>query len=185
MWTTLNNSGYVKRCRKMTTATVVAGDVTKVRADALITAINSGGMWFGGIDGAIQRCANNMFHAQAAAARLQDGATVFAQATSRHSGAFRDVLFVVDDLRRPLSQIVRLALDEAERQRLTSVTLPAIRTGVMAGVVERTAQEAVTQLGIGVRGFIDTNPRHVKTITFVVYNDPASVAGLRTSLALT
>lgn len=33
---------------------VVQGDITQISVDAIMTAINSGGMWFGGVDGAIQ-----------------------------------------------------------------------------------------------------------------------------------
>jgi len=167
----------------MTEVIVQEGDITKVSADALITAINSGGMWFGGIDGAIQRCAGPMFHNQAASASLSDGVTVFAQATQQHSGAFRAVLFVVDDLRRPLSQIVEIALKAADSAGVASVTLPAMRTGVMAGEYERTAQEAVAQIGIGVRNFVAEEPRSVRKITFVVYNDPSNARSLRDTFA--
>ena len=58
----------------MTSVNVVDGDITQIKADALITAINSGGMWFGGLDGAIQRSSGSMFHGQAQAAMpLTDG----------------------------------------------------------------------------------------------------------------
>jgi O-acetyl-ADP-ribose deacetylase (regulator of RNase III) len=167
----------------MTNVKVQQGDITKVSADALITAINSGGMWFGGIDGAIQRCSGQMFHSQAASARLNDGDTVFARATQQHRGAFRAVLFVVDDLRRPLSQIVEIALKAADQEGVANVTLPALRTGVMAGAYERTPQEAVAQIGIGVRNFVAGRPRSVRQITFVVYNDPSNERALRDTFA--
>lgn len=162
--------------------TVKRGDITEIPADMLITAINSDGAWFGGIDDAIQRVAGPMFHNQAAAVRLRDGDTVLAKANGSHGGAFRDVVFVVDDLRRPLSQIVEASLKAADEAGATSVTLPALRTGVMAGEYESPLQ-AIAQAGIGVRKFVGARPAHIRRITFVIYNDPASERALRSTLA--
>lgn len=162
--------------------TVESGDITRVAADVLVTAINSGNMWFGGIDGAIQRAAGQMFHSQASRVRLSDGATVTARARGQHGGAFKDVVFVVDDLKRPLSQIVEAGLKAADAAGATSVTLPALRTGVMAGAYESPA-EAIAQAGIGVQNFVNSRPEHVRTITFVVYNDAKSMSALRSAFA--
>lgn len=53
------------------------------------------------------------------------------------------------------------------------MTLPAIRTGVMLGVVESSIQEAVDEMVQGVRGFINNNPATtIQNITVVVYRDP-------------
>jgi O-acetyl-ADP-ribose deacetylase (regulator of RNase III) len=46
---------------------VIEGDITRINADAIVTAINSAGMWFGGIDDAIQRAAGDFYHNQAEA----------------------------------------------------------------------------------------------------------------------
>ena len=51
---------------------VVDGDIAAVPAQVLITAVNSGGMWFGGIDGVIMRAAGDQFHGQAAEALRTD-----------------------------------------------------------------------------------------------------------------
>jgi len=42
---------------------VIDGDVTSVKADAVVTLINSGGAWFGGVDGAIMRVAGMHYQA--------------------------------------------------------------------------------------------------------------------------
>ena len=105
--------------------TVSEGDVTNVPSNALITAINSGGMWFGGIDRAIQRSASNMFHSQAAEQKpLIDGEVIYAPALDGHRGLFGSVIFVIDDLQRPLREIVLTGLQEAERRKCTTVSLP-------------------------------------------------------------
>src|SRR3990167_1163934 len=112
-----------------TSISVVSGDIARVKADALITAINSGGAWFGGIDGVISRAAGDLFHAQAGAAMpLTDGQTVVAHSNGRaHKGAFTNVVFVVDDLRRPLREVVQSGLRAAADAGAQSVSLPTIR----------------------------------------------------------
>lgn len=150
------------------------GDLTQTPANALITAINSGGMWFGGIDGAIQRAAGDMFHSQARAALpLSHGATVVAKGGSQNRGKFENVVFVIDDLSGPLSEIIKNGLTSASKAGFQSVTLPTIRMGVMLGVVEKSKEEAVNQMVSGVASFVNENPgTSVSSITFVVYVDP-------------
>ncbi|MDP1688581.1 MAG: macro domain-containing protein [bacterium] len=145
-----------------------------MKADALIAAINSGGMWFGGIDGVINRAAGNLFHLQATNARpLKDGKTVVAKSNGHaHDGAFANVVFVVDDLQRSLAEVVYAGLKAASDAGFKSVTVPTIRMGVMRGAVEKSLDEAAVGMGVGVRSFIKKNPgTSIQTITFVVYND--------------
>lgn len=154
----------------MVQVNVSSGDIARVEADALVTAINSGGMWFGGIDGVIQRCAGGQFHQQAsAAAPLEDGKTVVARGKP-HKGAFRNVVFVVDDLQRPLREVVLAGLRAADEAGFKTVTLPTIRMGVMLGAVEKTVQKAVEEMVAAVTAFKD-NASSVESVTFVVYND--------------
>jgi O-acetyl-ADP-ribose deacetylase (regulator of RNase III) len=158
---------------------VVSGDIARVKADALITAINSGGMWFGGIDGVINRAAGNLFHSQAAKVRLVDGQTVVARSNgSAHDGAFTNVVFVVDDLKRPLHEIVYNGLKAASDAGFKSVSLPTVRMGVMLGVVEKSVNEAVAEMARGVKRLL-AEDNTLKNITFVVYNDPKTQALLQ------
>jgi O-acetyl-ADP-ribose deacetylase (regulator of RNase III) len=165
-----------------TQITVLGGDITRVPADGLVTAINSGGMWFGGVDGAIQRVAGNMFHSQAARASLVDGNVIYAGTTGPHGGAFNNVIFVVDDLQRPLRDLVTLALQEAENRHLTHVTLPAMRTGVMAGVVEKTPALAIEAMVEAIKTFVESNPTYVAQITVVIYGDSSLEEHMRRCL---
>lgn len=169
-----------------TSVAVVSGDITRTKADALITAINSGGMWFGGIDGVINRAAGNLFHQQAANAMpLKDGQTVVARSGGHaHDGAFANVVFVVDDLKRPLQEIIYSGLKAASNAGFKSVSLPTIRMGVMLGVVEKSVNEAVSEMTKGVRRFLGENSdTTLKSITFVVYNDPQTQSLLQKTLA--
>ena len=161
---------------------VTSGDISRTPSDALITAINSGGAWFGGIDGVIMRAAGPMFHDQASRAMpLEDGKAVIAKG-GQHDGSFRNVVFVVDDLQRPLREIVLAGLLGAESAGFATVTLPTIRMGVMLGVVEKSLDEALSEMAAGVKAFLTKQPKAVQSITFVVYNDPPTELLLRTAL---
>lgn len=157
---------------------VVSGDITTRRADAIITAINSGGMWFGGVDNAIQRVSGSLFHAQAANQELHDGDVVVATGGPAGEGQFANVVFIIDDLVQPLADLVYTALMEADKAGVKTVNLPTLRTGVMAGVVEPTVGLALEALAQGILRF---TPRatSITDITIVVYGDPDSELTLK------
>ena len=150
---------------------VLQTDIQHVRADALITAINPQGLWFGGIDGAIQRCAGDQFHDQArGAAPLEDGQTVVARKRAPHFGRWEDVVFVVDALQMPLDQLVERALRAAEQAGYVSVVMPAIRTGLTLECVEGSLEETVALFRQGTTRHFDRvgTPQ----VTVVVYHNP-------------
>lgn len=160
----------------MFTTKVMEGDITTVPAKGLITAINSGGAWFGGIDNAIARVAGHVFHEQADRQQpLEDGDVVYAPAPDGYQGRFDSVIFVVDDLRRPLRDILLAGLHEADRQQLDTVTLPSLRTGVMAGAYEATVEAALDETAAALIQFQKEQPSHVMAITVVIYRDRQSV----------
>lgn len=168
---------------KERSVSVVSGDIARVKVDALITAINSNGRWFGGIDGVINRAAGNLFHSQAAKARpLTDGQTVIARSKGcTHDGAFTNVIFVIDDLKCPLHEVVYNGLKAASDAGFKSVSLPTVRMGIMLGVVEKSINEAVAEMAKGVKKFL-AKSNVLKSITFVVYNDPKTQSLLQKAL---
>lgn len=165
---------------------VIQGDITREPSDGLITAINGGGLWLwnGGVDRAIRRAAGDQFHEQADNQMpLAEGRVIFA--TKFFGGeklAFDSVIFVVDNLQRPLREVVFAGLQEAERQRLAVVTLPSLRTGVMEGVYEPTVEAALDETVAALMQFVASQPHYVQKVTVVVYNDPKSVAYLQRKL---
>lgn len=169
----------------MTRVSVVSGDIARVDSDALVTAINSVGMWFGGIDGVISRVAGSLFHAQAGGAMpLKDGQTVIARSNGHdHDGAFKNVVFVVDDLQQPLRQVIYNGLKTASEAGFAKVSLPTIRMGVMLGEVEKSLDEAVSEMATGIRKFLTDYPKTpVQDIIFVVYNDQRTQSLLNSAL---
>lgn len=161
---------------------VIPGDITSQSADALITAINSGGMWFGGINNAIQRVSGSVFHSQAANQQLRDGMTVLATGGPTGEGKFSNIIFIVDDLQQPLSDLICAGLGKADDAGMKKVTLPTIRTGVMAGAVEPTIDAALEQMAEGILRFTAAGAKSITDITIVVYGDPYSEQKLKDTL---
>ena len=147
------------------------GDIAKIPAEAIITAINPGGDWYGGIDGVIYERCGQQFHNQAEDAMpLQDKQVIVAKKKTPHDAKFTDVIFVVDALKVFLNQIIQAALSGANTYGYKHVSLPAIRTGVMLGVVEPNAEQAVIQLLRGIdQHFVDFPDSTVEHITFVIW----------------
>ena len=157
---------------------VETGDITQVTSDALITLINSGRMWFGGVDGAIARAVGGGFH-QAALNYLDlhpkatDGTTIFVDGSDiLVSRSFKNIIFVIDDLAISLERLVESALIVAFEKNLAIVTLPLMRSGVMVGVVEKTLEEVADNMMLGIRGAADAMPDAALTVKIVVYADP-------------
>lgn len=154
---------------------VIEGDITKIKADAIVTAINSEGLWFGGIDRAIQIVAGNLYHYQAQRAMpLKDLQTVIAKRKGKKNlGLFEDVVFVVDDLVSPLNKVIYTGLEAANNEGYQSILLPTIRMGVMNGVVEKTEGEAIGKMAKGINEFLSEYAKKTKleNISFVVYNN--------------
>ena len=165
---------------------VVQGDITQIPTDAIMTAINSAGLWFGGVDRAIQRVAGDHYHSQAGNAMpLYNLKTVIARGdASQHGGRFNDVVFVVDDLRSSLDQVVYTGLEAAHQEGYNKLLIPAMRMGVMAGVVERTPEETIARLKQGMEKFMREygEQTRLENLTFVVYRDPNMTRQLQTGL---
>ncbi|MCE7897799.1 hypothetical protein DYH11_01120 [Candidatus Microgenomates bacterium CPR3] len=165
----------------MTTFHLTKGDLTRtVSVDAIVTLINSGKAWFGGIDGAIQRVAGGMYHAQAAEMRLRNKQVVIAKGDrSMHRGNFDDVIFVVDDLQSPLNELVSAALKAAQNAGYQSIAFPMMRTGVMMGAVEPNVRAVVAQMRQAFEAFsVDMD------VYVVVYDDPEAVKLLAQNMNL-
>jgi O-acetyl-ADP-ribose deacetylase (regulator of RNase III) len=168
---------------------LMKGDITRTASvDAIVTLINSEGAWFGGVDGAIQRVAGGQYHAQAGAVLnskgLRNGQTVVAKGNrGNHRGSFDDVIFVVDDLKSPLGELVYTACKVAKREGYGSIALPLMRTGVMLGAVEPDVKAVVKEMRKGFDRFAGEADSDME-IYVVVYDDPEAVKLLATNMKL-
>ncbi len=157
-----------------------SGDITtNVPVDCLISSINSEGLWFGGVDEAIRRVAGDQFHKQALQMLrqygLHDGQVLSLPQQWEHAGSFHSVLFVVDDLQQPLNVLVFTALKKAESCGFRSVALPLMRTGVAAGIMERTQLEVVQAIKMGLLQFLNDYPYSNMQINVVAYGIPSAI----------
>lgn len=158
----------------MRNVNVVEGDITwSVKCDAIITAINPFGDWFGGVDFAIRRSAGTGFHSQArellSTKGLNDGQVFIAKGDDTDRN-FKDVIFVVDDVVQPLSKITLAALEKANEAGYTSVAMPLMRTGVARGIMEETLSEVILQIYKGITQFQEEYGSDMQ-ISIVVYNN--------------
>lgn len=139
----------------------------------------SGGMWFGGVDGAIYRVAGGQYHAQASAVLssrgLHNGDVVVTKGNrANHYGNFNDVVFVVDDLKSPLNELVYAALQSAKREGYKSVAFPLMRTGVMLGAVEPDVKAVTKEMLLAIYRFWEEEHPDMEVFV-VVYGEPEAV----------
>ncbi len=161
---------------------VVGGNIADIPSDAIVAAVNSGKEWQGAVDRAIQARAGDYFHSQILAleqtGRLVDGAACLAGAlpgTQPPATPFENVIFVIDDLVRPLQQVILQGLQMARHDTsIRHLSLPLMHTGMLAILVARYRPEEnpYNELARALRMFIDNPVPHVERITVVVYGDP-------------
>jgi O-acetyl-ADP-ribose deacetylase (regulator of RNase III) len=161
---------------------VIDGDITTVKADALITACNSQNVGENGVDAAIRSLAGSMFHDQIAASAPLMGCSAIIARGQKHPGKFNDVIFVVDDFKRPLRAVIKSGLVAADMAGYSHVSIPAIRMGAMIGIVEQTPAEAINEIAMGVNEFSAGEPASVQDISFVIHNNATLERALRTAL---
>lgn len=156
----------------------MCGDITMIKADAIITPINSEGCWLGGIDRAIYGAAGQFYHNQARGKELHNLQTVVAAGhRNHHEGGFNNVVFVIDDLRASLRYVISEGLEAADDAGYKTVLIPAMRTGVMLGVVEGCIEQVVHEYIHGIKRYITRmasigNKPNIQGIAFVIYKNP-------------
>lgn len=153
---------------------VVIGDLGTTDADALITLVNSGGMWFGAIDGIIQR--HGTFH-HAINGDMSEGATHVAESEtySRHGACpWERIIFVIDDLRLPLADLVEAGLERADALGCKTVVIPAMRMGVMLNAGPEGEQSLESKCRAIVEGVGRQPYQHIQEVKLVVYGGDAN-----------
>jgi O-acetyl-ADP-ribose deacetylase (regulator of RNase III) len=157
---------------------LVQGDITKLTADAIVNAANSGLMGGGGVDGAIHRAAGPELLAECAriaGSRRPAEACPAGEAVITPAGRLpcKKVIHTVgpvwhggrDDEAGTLASCYRKSLLLAEENGLESVAFPNISTGVY-GYPKREAAS------VAVRAVRETLPltRSVKKVIFVCFD---------------
>jgi O-acetyl-ADP-ribose deacetylase (regulator of RNase III) len=138
------------------TLTLVAGDITRVAADAIVNAANSALAGGGGVDGAIHRAGGPSIMAELDRIRARIGACPTGSAVATAAGALpaRHVLHAVGPVYqdgqhgepRLLAACYLKCFELAEEYGARSVSFPAISTGVYGYPLREAASIAVGQV---------------------------------------
>ena len=153
----------------------ISGDIARIQADAVVSFISSPGTCSSVADRAIRRVSGWQYYETLdnirGSVKLFDGQVEIVKRRVTHTGGFRDVVFVVDNIKRPLGKIVQITLEAVQAAGYSKVSLPAMRTGIMSGIFEKDNQEVVSEIISGIVSYSIKNPESKLEIFIVVYED--------------
>lgn len=168
---------------------VVKGDLMKTPAKALMLNINSGGMgaWNGKVDRVIMGTAGLGYHQQLDRNlnKFGDLKTFVAKGKKQQGRTdFEHVVFVGDNWRSPLKKVVCNGLECANTAGYNNISMPAMRMGLMRGVVERTIQETANAMVQGIQKFAakHSSGTAVRNVTIVVHRNQDTIDALNSAL---
>jgi O-acetyl-ADP-ribose deacetylase (regulator of RNase III) len=161
---------------------LVQGDITRVTADAIVNAANSGLVGGGGVDGAIHRVGGPAIMAdlERRYGRPRHCPTGSAVVSDAGDLPARIVIHAVGPIwrgggagePRQLASAYRTSLDLAAREGCQTVALPSISTGIYGYPVDLAARVALET----VEAWVGDHPDAVDTITFVLFSSDTLAA---------
>lgn len=167
---------------------LLQGDITKIAADAIANAANSGLMGGGGVDGAIHRAGGPGIMRELDAIRAAEGGCPTGSAVATSAGRLpaRHVFHAVGPVWRGgamgeaelLAGAYRACLRLAEEHRAATLTFPSISTGVYGYPVEQAAVVALRT----VAEHLQAGGGVLREVTFVLF-DARTMAAFETALA--
>lgn len=156
--------------------TLLKGDITKVKADAVVNAANTSLLGGGGVDGAMHRAGGKAILDECVAIRNRQGGCAVGEAVITTGGNLpaRFVIHTVGPVWRGgnnkedalLSNAYRNSLQLAVENGIETIAFPNISTGIYGFPKERAAAIAVRT----VREFL-AGTAAIKTVIFVCYDD--------------
>jgi len=164
---------------------ILACDI--VHADELVSAVviplNTEKIWYSELDYAVKRTGglyiyNELVRFLMSEEKLGrdmfDGQTILIDRdeNSYDLGNYLSVLFVFDDLKRPLVELMRIVLEKAKSSNLKRIAIPMIRTGWYKGKYEKTEDDALRAILATVYYFAWNNQDQDMIIDLVTFNNP-------------
>ena len=160
------------------TLSLVRGDITKERVDAIVNAANERLMGGGGVDGAIHRAGGPAIAAECSEIRARQGGCPTGQAVITSGGRLpaRHVIHTVGPVWRGgnagepelLAGCYRESLGLAAGHGIRTIAFPSISTGVYGYPLAAAAAVALDT----VRQFLETQAG-IDEVRFVLFNDDA------------
>ncbi len=153
---------------------VIEGDITLQKVDAIVNTANSSLLGGGGVDGAIHRAAGPELYEECR--KLRGCATGEAKLTGGHKLPAKWIIHTVGPIwkdgkrgeEEKLAKCYRSCFELADQHSIRTIAFPAISTGAYGFPFELAAKTAVTE---AVR-FLRTNSR-VEKIIFVCWTKPS------------
>lgn len=158
------------------TLTLLSGDITQQRADAIVTAANSGLRGGGGVDGAVHRAAGpKLLAACRSLGGCKTGEAVSTPAFDLQARGVRRVIHAVGPIWRGgqvgeeglLASAYRRSLEVAEAEACRSIVFPSISTGVYGYPLELAAPVAT---GVAAN-FLRERGKALADIRFALFDD--------------
>ena len=153
---------------------IVQGDITKIKADAIVNAANSSLMGGGGVDGAIHRAGGLAILEECKQIRRNQGGCRVGEAVVTTAGKLKAkcIIHTVGPKWRngtmqeaeKLAGCYKNSLRLADRKGLKSIAFPNISTGIYGYPKEEAAQ-------IALKTVKESNTNTVKEVIFVCYDD--------------
>lgn len=161
----------------MTSIKLQKGDITKLKADAIVNAANSSLMGGGGVDGAIHRAGGPMILEECMEIVNRQGGCKTGDAVITTGGNLpaKKVIHTVGPVYNGgkkneaalLASCYKNSLQLAADNNLKSIAFPNISTGVY-GYPKREAAAIAVE---AVKDFINTHPDALDAVIFVCYDD--------------
>src|SRR5215470_13410539 len=154
------------------------GDITRVAADVIVNAANSGLAGGGGVDGAIHRAGGPSIMEELRVIRRQIGSCATGSAVATAAGALpaRWIFHAVGPIYRGgeqgeadlLASCYRTCLRLAEERNAASISFPSISTGAYGYPVAKAAAVAIEV----VSSHLAQPPASLREIGFVLFDRP-------------
>lgn len=160
----------------LATLTLIQGDITRQRVDAIANAANEGLVGGGGVDGAIHRAGGSSIMAGCDRIRRERGGCPTGTAVVTTAGELpaKAVIHTAGPRWRGgshgeaelLASCYRSCLDLARKGGYRTIAFPSISTGIYGYPIEAAARVAMS----AVAGYLKENPAAFDVIRFVLFS---------------